>query len=102
MRMSHAASSFRSCSAQYVPAAPLPMITKRVGLAPKMRASSGGMAPVCQPVPAAGFEPALTMVLNHRTLPLVYAGSFSLESGTVRRHYASDLMHAYGPRVWAR
>jgi len=32
MTISAAASSFRSCSAAYVPAAPLPMMTKRVGL----------------------------------------------------------------------
>src|SRR5438094_135227 len=34
MTISHATSSLRSCSAQYVPAAPFPMITKRVGFVP--------------------------------------------------------------------
>jgi len=41
MTISAAASSFRSCSAAYVPAAPLPMMTKRVGLSVSSISSSG-------------------------------------------------------------
>src|SRR5438552_14748809 len=89
MTISAAASSFRSCSAAYVPAAPLPMITKRVESNGKRRLLRVGCAQSGRKprgttrvsVPEEGLEPPRPFeqsVLSAQCLPFHHSGQLQV------------------------